>query len=49
MIHTELITGQDNDDDSCYSSDIRLRNVSQITFPYVSELSVLFLILRSPL
>ena len=37
MIHTELITGQDNDDDSCYSGDIRLRNISRITFPYGSE------------
>ena len=38
MIHNKLITGQDNDDDdSCYSGDIRLRNFSQIAFPCGSE------------
>ena len=36
MIH-KLITGQDNDDDSCDSGNIRLRNFSQITFPYGSR------------
>ena len=36
VIHNDLITGlgQDSNDDSCYSGDIRLRNVSRITFPY---------------
>ena len=33
----KLITGQDNDDDSCDSGDIRLRNVSRIRFLYGSE------------